>query len=112
MSVGLSPLHNVVMPSLRLILRNPSMVELMVLRWVSSAAQSETEAISFSMTAATEGEAFATQNWDWFCTQKTSRQQAVTPRLGGSCRKEGRRAEGRGGGGRTWLRLESYSDDV
>lgn len=75
----------------------PSSVELKVRRWVSSAAQSEM--IASSMTVADdEGEGAATQNWDWFCTQKTSRQQAVTPRFGGNWTKEGRRAEEDGDG--------------
>lgn len=91
-SVGLRPRQSVHIPSLRAIFRIPSRVELKVRRWVSSAAQSEM--MASSMTAACEGA--ATQNWDWFCTQKTSRQQAVTPRLGGSCTKEGRRVEGDG----------------
>ena len=84
MSVGVRPLQRVKMPSLRVILRRPSMVEFMVRRWVSSAAQSEAAADIAGLKAAAEGEGAATQNWDWFCTQKTSRQQALTPRSGGS----------------------------
>lgn len=48
--------------------------------------------------AAVEGLGAATQNCEEFCTQKTSRQQALTPRSGGSWMKEGRRMEGDGDG--------------
>lgn len=88
-SVGLNPLQSVGNPSFRAIFFRPSMVELNVRRRVSSAAQSEM--IASSMTAAEFGEGVATQNWLWFCTQKTSRQHAVTPRSGGRWRKEGKR---------------------
>lgn len=79
-SVGLRPRHNVDKPSFLAILRKPSRVELNERRWLCSAAHSD---ISISSKVAVGVEEEATQNWLWLGTQKTSRQQAVTPRLGG-----------------------------
>ena len=108
--VGLSPLHSVNIPSFRAIFRNPSSVVVNVRLCVSSAAQSEAIAAELSMVAAGE----ATQNWDWFCTQNTSRQQAVMPRFGGSSRKGGRRAEFSvyGVGVEAWRRTRTTSKGV
>jgi hypothetical protein len=98
MRVGLRPLQRVKTPSFRAIFRRPSSVEFMVRRCVSSAAQSEAAADMAGCKAAVEGLGAATQNCEEFCTQKTSRQQALTPRSGGSWMKEGRRMEGDGDG--------------
>jgi hypothetical protein len=58
--VGLSPLHNVNMPSFRAIFRSPSSVVVNDFRCVSSAAQSEAMLDTLSMVPVGE----ATQNCD------------------------------------------------
>ncbi len=61
-------------------------MEVKVRRCVSSTAQSEArEAVEEAVAGLRVAvELFATQNWAWLSTQNTSRQQAVTPRFGGS----------------------------
>lgn len=78
--VGDSPRHSELIPSLRAIFRSPSTVDVKVLRRVSSTAQSVTETEEEMMV---EGESAAMQTEGVLLTQKTSRQQAVTPRFGG-----------------------------
>lgn len=83
--VGDSPRHSELIPSLRAIFRSPSNVEVKVLRRVSSIAQSAAEAGDEMMAvlATAEGDSAAMQTEEVLLTQKTSRQQAVTPRFGG-----------------------------
>ena len=87
--VGERPRQREVTPSLRAILRRPSRVEVNVLRRVSSTAQSavaeEDERDVFKAGEISEPaeEALARQKREVLLTQNTSRQQAVTPRLGG-----------------------------
>ena len=77
--VGDRPRQRDVGPSLRAILRRPSKVEVNVFLRVSSTAQSEAMAgLSVAMVADEEGLA-AMQKGEVLSTQKTSRQQAVTP---------------------------------
>ena len=83
--VGERPLHRDVIPSCRAIFCNPSRVELNVLRRASSTAQSAVDA-SEELNMA-EG-LVAMQKDEALFTQKTSRQQAVTPRFGGRFEKE------------------------
>lgn len=95
--VGESPRQSDVGPSFRAILRRPSRVELKVLRRVSSTAQSAAWAGSEEMeglrvvTVAEEERLpgfVAMQNGEVLLTQKTSRQQAVTPRFRGRLEKD------------------------
>ena len=83
--VGLSPRHNVVIPSFLAIFRSPSKVEFIFLFCASSAAHSAAREDAGFCDKATEGP--ATQNGALLLTQKTSRQQAVTPRFGGKLEK-------------------------
>lgn len=77
--VGDRPRQRDVGPSLRAILRRPSKVEVNVFLRVSSTAQSEAMAgLRVAMVADEEGLA-AMQKGEALSTQKTSRQQAVTP---------------------------------
>ena len=77
--VGDRPRQRDVGPSFRAILRRPSKVEVNVFLRVSSTAQSEAIAgLRVAMVADEEGLA-AMQKGEVLLTQKTSRQQAVTP---------------------------------
>lgn len=95
--VGERPRQRVVGPSVRAIFLRPSSVEVKVLRRVSSTAQSaaweDSEASEgFRVATVAEDERFsalvAIQKGEVLFTQKTSRQQEVTPRLGGRFLKE------------------------
>jgi len=92
MRVGERPRQRDVGPSLRAILRRPSRVEVKVFRRASSTAQSaagveveEREGLSVARVAEEERLAglVAMQKGEVLLTQKTSRQQDVTPRFGG-----------------------------
>lgn len=96
-SVGESPRQRVVGPSLRAIFLRPSSVEVKVFRRVSSTAQSAAwvdseERDGFRVATVAEDERFsglaAIQKGEVLFTQKTSRQQVVTPRFGGRFVKE------------------------
>ena len=89
-SVGESPRQRDEGPSFRAIFRSPSRVELKDLRWVSSTTQSATWMVSDGMDGlrvakVAEEERLtgfaAMQKGEVLLTQKTSRQQAVTPTL-------------------------------
>lgn len=81
-NVGLRPRHSELTPSFLAILRNPSRVELNVLRCVSSTAHSDAAVAAEAASILVPVELIM-QNWALLLTQKTSRQQAVTPRFGG-----------------------------
>ena len=86
--VGDRPRQRDVGPSFRAILRRPSKVEVNVFLRVSSTAQSEDRAgLRVAMVADEEGLA-AMQKGEVLLTQKTSRQQAVTPMFLGRLAKE------------------------
>lgn len=110
--VGERPRHRAAGPSLLATLRRPSRVEVNVLLRVSSTAQSAAAVFEGDTRAelrlvdveadpepgvAKLGVA-AIQKGEVLFTQKTSRQQAVTPRFGGRFAKLAREAEGFGGG--------------
>jgi hypothetical protein len=78
--VGERPRHSVLGPSFRAIFRRPSKVLLIVVRSVSCTAH----ATLAGFTGATVGP--ATQYGVLLLIQKTSRQHAVMPRLGGRSR--------------------------
>jgi len=80
-SVGDKPRHNVLIPSFRAIFLNPSNVELKVLLWVSSTAHSAPATLTSPNFGA------AKQYSALLVAKNTSRQQAVTPRLGGGVLK-------------------------
>lgn len=80
-SVGDSPRHKVVTPSLREIFLNASKVELNVRLCVSSTAQSSAAAEFAFLIVPISGP--ATQYSMLLPIKKTSRQHAVTPRFGG-----------------------------
>ena len=88
-SVGLRPRHNDVSPSFLAILRRPSYVEVNVRRRVSSTAQSATEDVVVWERELRVAVGEATQYPEELFTQKTSRQQEVTPRFGGRLEKLG-----------------------
>lgn len=83
-------------PSLRAILRRPSIVEVILFRRVSSTAQSTADGVEamagLSVARVAEEEVtlglVAMQKGEVLFTQKTSRQQAVTPRFLGSLLNE------------------------
>ena len=77
--VGDRPRQRDVGPSFRAILRRPSNVEVNVFLRVSSTAQSEAMAGLRVATVADEEGLAAMQKGEVLFTQKTSRQQAVTP---------------------------------
>lgn len=83
--VGLRPRHRDLGPSFRAIFRSPSRVDVNVLRLVSSTAQSAAnEAVLLGAAALMALRlGLAMQKRALLLTQNTSRQQAVTPRLGG-----------------------------
>ena len=87
-SVGDSPRHKELNPSLRAIFRRPSTVDVYVLWRVSSTAQfaatsEEAEIAGLRAVYVEDGVPLARQKDDVLLTQKTSRQHAVTPMLGG-----------------------------
>ena len=85
-SVGVRPRQREVSPSLRAIFRRPSSVDVIVLRRVSSTAQSVVERGERCEMLEVAGDAM--QNWALLFTQNTSLQHAVTPRFGGRFEKE------------------------
>lgn len=86
--VGDRPRQRDVGPSFRAILRRPSKVEVKVFLRLSSTAQSEAMAgLRVAIVADEEGLA-AMQKGEVLLTQKTSRQQAVTPMFLGRLAKD------------------------
>lgn len=82
-SVGERPRQSVVTPSLRAIFLSPSIVELMVLLWASSTAQS-TAGPEAAAVGDRDPALWATRQYSTLLVEKkTSRQQAVTPRFAG-----------------------------
>lgn len=110
--VGERPRHRAAGPSFLATLRRPSNVEVKVLLRVSSTAQSAAaefvgdaraglRPVNVEVEPAPELDKLgvaAIQKGEALFTQKTSRQQAVTPRLGGRFEKLDKEAEGFGEG--------------
>lgn len=93
--VGERPRQREGRPSWRAILRRPSRVDVKFFRRAVSTAQSFSSGEETEGSSVRDGEGEAMQKLEVLLTQKTSRQHAETPRLGGSFAKfEGRMVEG------------------